>query len=56
MSAAAKTLQEELEAFRTRCFWWVRRDVALIDLPRETLRQGLMTHGGREGMLLAARL
>ena len=56
MNAPAETLRDELERFRTRCFWWVRADVPLLDLPRETLLQGLRTHGGREGMLLAARL
>ena len=56
MATPVETLRDELERFRTRCFWWVRADAALLDLPRETLLQGLRTHGGREGMLLAARL
>ena len=49
-------LQAELETFRTRCFWWVSKDIALLDLSRETLLDGLHTYGGREGMKLAARL
>ena len=56
MSTASKDLIDELEKFRTRCFWWVRKEVSLLDLPRETLLHGLRTHGGREGMRLAARL
>ena len=56
MSDTTTPLSEELERFRTRCFWWVRADVPLLELPRETLLQGLRTHGGREGMRLAARL
>ncbi len=56
MPSSDQTLSEELERFRTRCFWWVAKNVPLIELPRETLLKGLRTHGGREGMLLAARL
>ena len=56
MPAADETLREELERFRVRCFWWVAADVSLFDLPQETLRRGLQTHGGWEGMRLAARL
>ena len=56
MPASTEDLRAELEKFRIRCFWWVRADVPLLDLPRETLLQGLRTHGDRERMLLAARL
>ncbi len=56
MPASTDNLREELEAFRTRCFWWVRKEVPLLELSRETLLHGLRTHGGREGMKLAGRL
>lgn len=56
MPASTDDLRTELEKFRARCFWWVHKDVALLGLPRETLLHGLRTHGGREGMRLAARL
>lgn len=51
-----ETVEAALERFRTRCFWWVRKEVALVQLPREMLIRGLQTHGGHEGMQLAARL
>lgn len=56
MKASDDALQVELEKFRTRCFWWVREDIALLDLSRETLLHGLRTYGGWEGMRLAGRL
>jgi hypothetical protein len=56
MSNAISELSQELETFRARCFWWVRRDVPLTDLTREVLRHGLQLHGGRAGMALADRL
>ena len=56
MESLDTNLQAELEKFRTRCFWWVHRSVALRDLSRETLLKGLRTFGGWEGMRLAARL
>jgi hypothetical protein len=55
-SVDTSTLAHELEQFRPRCFWWVLPSVALVDLPRRALVQGLQTHGGLVGMLLAARL
>ena len=56
MPASTEDLRAELEKFRTRCFWWVRKDIAVLDLSRETLLHGLRTYGGWEGMRLAARL
>lgn len=56
MSAPVQTLAEELESYRIRCFWWVSKSVAIIDLPREMLIEELRTYGGRAGMRLAARL
>ena len=56
MTTVSDELQRELEKFRTRCFWWVRRDLPLLELPRETLLHGLHTYGGWDGMRLAARL
>ena len=56
MTPLNKSLSDELEAFRIRCFWWVRKDIALLDLSRETLLHGLRTYGGWEGMRMAARL
>ena len=56
MPASTDDLREELEAFRTRCFWWVHKEVPLLELSRETLLHGLRTYGGRAGMMLAGRL
>lgn len=56
MSAAIQTLAEELESYRTICFWWVSKSVPIINLPREKLIHGLQLHGGWAGMRLAARL
>ena len=46
IATAHEDLQSELEKFRTRCFWWVRRDCSLLELSRETLLRGLHTYGG----------
>ena len=56
MAALDESLQSELEKFRTRCFWWVHKDVPLVKLSRETLLDGLRTHGGWAGMKLADKL
>ena len=51
-----KDPQSELEKFRTLCFWWVHKSVPLTRLSRETLLEGLRTHGGWAGMKLADKL
>lgn len=56
MESLDENLQAELEKFRTRCFWWVRKDISLLELSRETLLHGLHTYGGWDGMRLATRL
>lgn len=50
MTVPANDLSEELEHYRTRCFWWVARTVRICDLSRDTLVRGLRTYGGWEGM------
>ena len=56
MANAHEELRSELEKFRTLCFWWVHKDLSLIELSRETLLDGLRTYGGWAGMRLAAKL
>jgi hypothetical protein len=56
MFMLVKSLREELERFRARCFWWVAADAALPNLPRQTLIRGLQLHGGKAGMRLAEQL
>lgn len=47
---------DDLEKYRSRCFWWVSVNVPIRELPIEILRRGLRIHGGKEGFRLAARL
>lgn len=42
--------------FHARCFWFLRKDLALTAADLPEIARGLREHGGRRGYELASRL
>ena len=55
-SARLELANQLFREFRTSCFWYMKPDLVVTEALIPSIIKGLRTHGGRRGMLLAAKL
>jgi hypothetical protein len=48
--------QQAFDRFHSRCFWFMREDLAVREEDIDAIIRGLRSHGNREAFLIAAKL